>query len=441
MAAHVAGRLGTGVTIRLAPDGRPIVYEGGADHGVALPTVTAAKALPAELIGDSVVVCAGVLERLRDPRPVLELLRHWSASAPVTLISTTERDQTRGWADFGPPAHPGHVREWTLSELARLLRLWELPVEFLGLTRDGPDGPKHTALVVCGRRDMVPRPSTPGTFRVLAVIPAYNEEDVIGHTVGSLLDAGIEVHVINHGSTDRTLERTRMLTGRGRLSWETWPTPAPAGPVRWAALLDRVDEVAARSGADWCLFHGADERRSGPWDGLTLRDALYRVQADGFNAVDHTILQFRPIDHHGSGGDPVDHFRHFTFGDVRGPSVRVSTWRNQRRPVGLADSAGRDVRFPGRRVHPFNFLVRHYPIRSGSQGERKLRDRHARRDPLEGARHWPPRDDHRDRRGQLIWERDAVVEFDASFMARHLAERLCGDIRGLQSPAGDEERA
>lgn len=37
------------------------------------------------------------------------------------VISTPDRVEERGYFDYGPPANPYHVREWTLDEFTRLL--------------------------------------------------------------------------------------------------------------------------------------------------------------------------------------------------------------------------------------------------------------------------------------------------------------------------------
>jgi glycosyltransferase involved in cell wall biosynthesis len=235
----------------------------------------------------------------------------------------------------------------------------------------------------------------PRRFRVLAVMPVFNEQDIVAGTLSKLLDAGIEVHVIDHWSTDRTLERVRKLEGRARLGWERFPADGPHATYSWASLLDRLDAVAAGSSADWCVYHPADERRYSPWPGVSMRDALFHVQQLGYNAVDHARFTFRLIDHgFHDGDDPEAHFRHFSREDSSIHTVDVSAWRNQHRPVGLAVMAGHEVTFAGRRVFPHRFVLAHYPIRSQSQGERKLRDRALRWDLMERSQGWPLHDDH-----------------------------------------------
>lgn len=67
------------------------------------------------------VICADVIEHLRDPDPCLAFIRRHLAPAGVLLVSTPERDTLRG-RDCRSCPHPMHVREWNREEFARFLR-------------------------------------------------------------------------------------------------------------------------------------------------------------------------------------------------------------------------------------------------------------------------------------------------------------------------------
>jgi hypothetical protein len=105
--------------------------------------------------------------------------------------------------------------------------------------------------------------------------------------------------------------------------------------------------------------------------------------------VDHTVLNFRPIDNNSIDGTDFEaHFRHFEFGTSPDLLRQVKAWRNDGRRVVLSDG-GHEVVFAGRRVFPYKFLLKHYPIRSQLHGERKVHaERRSRWNPTERALGW-----------------------------------------------------
>ncbi|MBI4320854.1 MAG: hypothetical protein HY675_20370 [Chloroflexi bacterium] len=179
--------------------------------------------------------------------------------------------------------------------------------------------------------------------------------------------------------------------------------------------------------ADWFLHHDVDETRRSPWPGVTLRDAIYRVDQEGFNCIDHTVLEFCPTDNgYPRGSNFEAYFEHFSPEVSPGTYPRVNTWRKASQSVSLAWSGGHDARFDGRRVFPRRFLLKHYPIRSQAHGERKVfRERRPRWDPTEKGDGWHI---HYDRilEGHCFLRRPSeLVRFeDEVFQKLSLVERM-----------------
>ncbi len=102
----------------------------------------------------SVLVCSDVIEHLTHPEHLLASLRAALGHARLLVLSTPERDLTRGIHDVGPPANPCHVREWNLPEFALLLEHHGLPPCRIGLTRsDDQSGAMHTILALVPGRN------------------------------------------------------------------------------------------------------------------------------------------------------------------------------------------------------------------------------------------------------------------------------------------------
>ncbi len=276
-------------------------------------------------------------------------------------------------------------------------------------------------------------PPPPEEFRVVAIIPAYNEEDVIGPAIEKLLADGVGVYVVDNWSTDRTEEIVRGFEGRGLVGYEKFPAAAP-DRSQWTAILRRTEQLARELDATWVIHHDADERRSGPWPGLGLRDSLWVVDRAGFSAIDHTVINFRPVDDsHVPGEDFEARLRHFEMGKSGDLMLQVKAWKNLSR-VNLVATGGHRAIFPGARVFPYKFLLKHYPIRSQSHGERKvMRDRLERWDPAERARGWHAHYDDLGERPSFLRDPADLLEFrEPETRARFLPEILTG--AGLASP-------
>jgi hypothetical protein len=230
-------------------------------------------------------------------------------------------------------------------------------------------------------------------FRVVALISAYNEADIIDAVLEHLAANGVWSYLIDDGSTDATAMHARRWLGRGLLGIERFEQP-DGERTSWRALLARKRELARELGADWYIHHDADEIREAPWPGMTLRDAIRWVDRVGCNAIDFRVLNFAPVDDaYRAGADPREHF---TRWEEPGEYDRMQRkcWKAGLPGLELADG-GHDVRFEGRRLFPLRFLLRHYPIRGQAHGLRKvLKERKGRFAADELAYGWHRQYDH-----------------------------------------------
>lgn len=215
-------------------------------------------------------------------------------------------------------------------------------------------------------------------FRVVAIVSAFNEADIISPVIGHLVANGVDVYLIDNRSTDGTADAARPWLGKGLIGIEDFPKQAPRrkGPVPfdWGAILKRKEQLTREIKADWFIHHDADEFREPPWPGMKLSDAIRWVDGIGYNCIDFRVLNFPPL---GNGFQPgADPGRHFTHWEdpVIYDTLQRKAWKAQKTPVSLAASGGHEARFPERRVFPIRFLLRHYPIRSQEHGQRKVFD-------------------------------------------------------------------
>jgi hypothetical protein len=200
-----------------------------------------------------------------------------------------------------------------------------------------------------------------------------------------LQEQGISVHVVDNWSTDGSADIVHDFKLQG---YERFPADGPSPYYSWRLLLQRVEELAYRSDADWCIHHDADEIRRSPRAGESLLDGLERVGREGYSAVNFQVYHFMPVDDL-YVGNPERHFRCYTVGHPDSQMRQVKAWKRTDCRVDLSSTGGHFAKFPGMLVSPEFFVLKHYPLRTSAQAERKvIRERVGRYDPAERAMKW-----------------------------------------------------
>jgi hypothetical protein len=224
-------------------------------------------------------------------------------------------------------------------------------------------------------------------FSVVALIAAYNEADIIEQVVRDLVQQDIQIHFIDDGSTDGTAAAVERFVGHGVIAIERWARDE-GGAFQWERILRRKEALASELDADWFIHHDADEFRESPWPDVGLKDAIRRVDALGYNAIDFESVDFQPTHDNFRPGDDIRRAFPFYSTRARYDGVQIKCWKRAE-SVDLASSGGHDAQFDGRRVFPLRFVLRHYPIRGQAHGERKVfQERRNRFVESERARGW-----------------------------------------------------
>ncbi|MGB5685229.1 MAG: glycosyltransferase family A protein, partial [Candidatus Electrothrix sp.] len=261
--------------------------------------------------------------------------------------------------------------------------------------------------------------STKDDFRVIALIAAYNEADIISSVIEHLINNGIEVYLIDNRSTDDTVEQASPFLGKGLINIETYPpshscSDEPNGVYDWSSILRRKEELAVELEADWFIHHDADEFREGPFPSLTLKKAIRYVDSLGYNCIDFHLLNFHPVNNDFiPGTDPRSVFTRYEDG-ADFDAVQRKCWKSTGTPVSLVHAGGHDVQFYGRRVSPIKFILCHIPIRSQQHGIRKVfQERKNRFVESERAKGWHVQyDEMVDAEYSFLKDREQLVPFD-----------------------------
>jgi glycosyltransferase involved in cell wall biosynthesis len=238
-------------------------------------------------------------------------------------------------------------------------------------------------------------------FRVVAIIAAYNEGDVIRHSIGDLIRQGVEVYLLDNCSTDNTVEEASAWLGKGLIHIERFPDDAGYPEILreefvLKEVLRRKEELATAIRADWFIHLDADEFRESPWPGLTLKEGIRVADSMGYNAIQFAVYNFKPTDDSFlPGADVREHLKYYLPLPENAQHRQVKAWKNLGVRPTLGETAGHEVLFEGRRIFPTRFILRHYPLRNQRQAARKVFDeRKPRFSPAARKNGWHTQYDH-----------------------------------------------
>ena len=221
-------------------------------------------------------------------------------------------------------------------------------------------------------------------MRVIAVLATYNEELFIAGCLEHLFRQGVDVYLIDNCSTDRTVSIAERYLRKGLIDIETYPRH---DAYSWRPLLERKEQLAANLDADWLMHVDADEIHLPPRTDRTLAQAFAEAEKRGYNAVNFLEFTFVPTrdapDHEHAGFQETMRF-YYPFAPSFPHLVRA--WRRQVEPPELSWSGGHHVRFPGLRLSPVPFRMRHYLFLSVPHAIRKYVNK--RYDPTELEAGW-----------------------------------------------------
>lgn len=228
-------------------------------------------------------------------------------------------------------------------------------------------------------------------MRIIGIMPAYNEEDVIRDSCRALARYCDEVHVFDHGSTDKTplvLEAMSRETGTfvHRLDRTEIPPVDKEGHQSFA-LWEHLAAFAISqvSRFDWLVWSDADDFLREPDGRLATHEGIERVAAQGFQVIRPLIRIFTRTDKDPSEGSYFKRIRYFRT-VPRGHAPRA--WEIGLTPPDLP--AGAHIQDPatlpktydfyhlwpaGTRVLNNVWLNDQYPFRSDEQMQGKLDSR------------------------------------------------------------------
>lgn len=381
-----------------------------------------------EIAPSDVVICSDVVEHIPDPRPLLAFLAACFRRGAVVITSTPDRALVRGPDDRGPPPNPSHVREWTGAEYRALLATSGLPPLYLGLTHNN-DKDRLLRTIVSIHEPRLQHRHHVATQRPLAILSCFNEADILDEVIEHWIAEGCDLQILDNWSTDASWPLIQAAAARfGRhVTAERFPSVRPER-ASWHDILASKSQIASGHKGRWILHTDADEIRRSPFPPFNLADAMQMVGSAGWNRIQFTVLNHRPVDaSRHLPGSLATTLPYFEFGTKPGHFIQQKAWIQGEHPVDLTTSGGHVAAFEGARDCPYHFVLHHYPLRSIDHARRKIhQERHRRWSEQELARGWHSHYAEFASDTDFVWDPAVLHHAGDDFWARHGLPILSG---------------
>src|SRR5205823_5209523 len=135
------------------------------------------------------------------------------------------------------------------------------------------------------------RLSVSRTSTGVAIVGVHNEAVHIPWAIRRLVAEGLDVVILDDGSTDGSLQLARQWLARGVVRVETRQHP---GVFDLYSLLSWKREIAKSLDYDWIVHCDADEWLHTPHPGRRLVDVFAEAEACGNNVVNFDEFVFVP---------------------------------------------------------------------------------------------------------------------------------------------------
>lgn len=205
----------------------------------------------------------------------------------------------------------------------------------------------------------------------VAILCVRNEANHIRRAINDFVSQGIDVVIIDNGSTDHTLQICSEFLGNGLLSIEHMPWK---GEFDLTTQLEIKNTIVRSLNHDWVIHADADEWMHSPVEGESLLDGITRLSEHGFNVINFEEFVFLPTQGEKYNLDNYQKvfLNYYYFSPQK--QRRMIAW-NRLLSCSNIESGGHKLIGDGINVSPESFILRHYIVLSYEHAVQKYSQR------------------------------------------------------------------
>jgi glycosyltransferase involved in cell wall biosynthesis len=219
-------------------------------------------------------------------------------------------------------------------------------------------------------------------MKILAVIPTYNESDVIYWVIKYLIDQDIDVHILDNESTDSTLDIVKKFPP-SRVFISSFHTN---GEFNEQIMGDNIKKIikSYEKEYDWVARINADEFWESPFQNLSLKEGIELADKRGYNAVGVKQFRFYPMSDekpHVAGDDVRKYYNYFEKWE--GAKYFEPRFHPEHNKIWIINAfksnsgifyedAHKVLPISKIKIFPHLFITRHYPYRNPERTKQRI---------------------------------------------------------------------
>jgi glycosyltransferase involved in cell wall biosynthesis len=260
-------------------------------------------------------------------------------------------------------------------------------------------------------------------MKVIGMLSVFNDEDIIQEVIEDLLSQGLELVVLDNGSTDDTFKICENFQGRGILQLKQFKTKNYI--YNWNLLLRMLYDMALRESPDWVLRIDSDEFFESAIPKKNLKESIEQVDSEGFNIIQFDRFDFFMTDNDNeSAKSTKEKFPYYSWhGDYL-----YRAWKYHP-GITIGYAGGHYPIYPegySYKIYPKKFAMRHYKFRSKEQAEKKMtstiRGTHYEKNQVSAGVNNKPKEDLKKGLGKYhnhILKQDYTRKIDHKLLAKY----------------------
>jgi len=192
-------------------------------------------------------------------------------------------------------------------------------------------------------------------MKIIGMIPVYNDEDIISEVIQYLLSQGLELVVLDNGSTDNTFEICKKFVDKGILKLVQFNTKS----YQWDLILRILYDLALTENPDWVIRSDSDEFLESGIKGMTLKDRIIQADTEGYNLIQFDRFDFFMTDNDKENAKSIK--EKMSYYSCQGDYL-YRAWKYVP-GIRIGDAEGHYPIFPDRskyKINPGKLVLRHH---------------------------------------------------------------------------------